>query len=46
MIKTQPEEITVCGLECLVMPNGDIICLGKIIGNFKDCQKYLTIKKL
>ncbi len=40
----QPEVLTVCNLECLVMPNGEILCLGKSIGFFKDYKKYLEIK--
>ena len=45
MIKTQPKEIMVCTLEVLVMPNGEIICLGKTIGWFNTLKKYLTIVK-
>jgi len=37
----QPEEITVCKLECVLMPQGEIICNGKTIGWFKDMGKYL-----
>jgi len=40
----QPKDITICNLECLIMPNGEIICLGKTIGWFKDFSKYLEIK--
>lgn len=36
-----PEEITVCVLQCLLMPQGEIICCGKTIGWFKDFGKYL-----
>ncbi len=37
----QPEEITLCKLGCVVMPNGEVIVLGKTIGMFKELQKYL-----
>jgi hypothetical protein len=44
MLKEIPKEITVCQLEVLVMPQGEIICLGKTIGWVKDLKEYLTIK--
>lgn len=40
----QPKEITVCNLECILMPNGEIMSLGKTIGFFKDYKKYLKRK--
>ena len=40
MIKT-PELPTVCKLEVLVMPNGEVICLGKTIGWVTELAKYL-----
>lgn len=43
-METQPEDMTVCNLECLLMPNGEIILLGKTIGWFDDVKKYLTPK--
>ena len=45
-MKEQPEEITVCSLECLVMPQGEIICMGNTIGWFKDYKKHLTPKTI
>ena len=42
----QPEGITVCTLECVLMPQGEIICLGKTIGWFKEFKKYLTKKEI
>ena len=39
-----PEEITVCNLEVVVMPNGEIISCGKPLGYFRDFCKYLTEK--
>jgi len=44
-MEKQPEEITVCQLEVVLMPNGEIISLGKTVGWFKDYQKFLTPKK-
>lgn len=41
MIKKQPESITVCKLEVVLMPNGEVIHQGKTIGWFKDCKKFL-----
>jgi hypothetical protein len=43
-MKEQPKEITVCLLEVLLMPQGEIICIGKTVGWFKDMKKYLSIK--
>ena len=43
-MEEQPEEITVCNLEVLVMPNGEILCLGNVIGRFKELKRFLEIK--
>ena len=37
----QPKEMTLFKLEVLVMPNGEILCLGKTIGYFKEFEKML-----
>lgn len=37
----QPKEITVCKLDCVLMPQGEVICCGKTIGWFKGLKKYL-----
>lgn len=37
-----PKEITVARLECVVMPNGEIICKGTTIGWVSALGKYLT----
>lgn len=42
MITEQPEDITVCKLEVVLMPNGEVICLGKTIGWFDTLKKYLS----
>jgi hypothetical protein len=39
---TQPNEITLCQLEVVLMPNGEVICLGNRVGMFKDLKKYLV----
>lgn len=41
-MKATPKEITVCALEVIVMPNGEVICLGKTIGWVKTLGPYLT----
>ena len=42
MIKKQPEVITICKLECILMPQGEIIFKGKTIGWFKDAKEYAS----
>jgi hypothetical protein len=37
----QPKEITNALLGVVVMPNGEVICLGKTVGWFKDLGPYL-----
>jgi hypothetical protein len=39
----QPKEITLVNLQCVLMPNGEIIFKGKTIGWFRDCKDCLTI---
>ena len=41
MMKNQPKEIMIATIEVLVMPNGNIVSYGKIIGKFEDFKKYL-----
>jgi len=38
-----PKEITVCHLEVIVMPNGEVICAGRSLGWVNTLGKYLTI---
>lgn len=38
----QPEEITLAKLEVLIMPNGEVMCLGGSIGWFDKLGKYLS----
>ena len=45
-MKKIPKEMTVTKLEVLVMPNGEVICLGKTLGRFKDFKECLEeVKK-
>jgi len=39
-----PKEITLCNLEVVVMPNGEVIFLGKSMGWIGEMGKYLTPK--
>lgn len=41
----QPNDLTICSLEVLVMPNGEILCMGKSIGWFKNFKKHLKLKE-
>jgi hypothetical protein len=43
MIKKQPKSIALCTVDALLMPNGEVICLGKTIGWFKELKTYLTL---
>ena len=42
MMRNQPKEITLATLEVVVMPNGEVICLGQTIGWFDGLWEYLT----
>jgi len=45
-MKEIPKAMTVTKLEVLIMPNGEIICLGKTLGWFKDLKECLEeVKK-
>ena len=44
MITVAPTAITVCDLEVIVMPNGEVLCLGKTIGWLKTLAPYLTAR--
>lgn len=46
MIKDQPNEIKICTLDVILMPQGEIICMGKTIGWFKDMKKHLNVKEI
>jgi len=41
----QPEGITHIYLSAIIVPNGEIICLGKTIGKYKELKKYLFTKE-
>ena len=40
-----PDEITLCQLECVLMPNGEVICMGKTVGWFIDLKSYLEAQQ-
>lgn len=40
-----PKEITPALLDVLVMPNGEVICMGKTVGWFSELRQLLTPKK-
>ena len=44
-MKKLPKEITFCNLEVIVMPNGEILCLGQTVGWFSALSQYLSEKK-
>lgn len=37
-----PEEMTLAKLEVLVMPTGEVMCLGGVIGDVSQFGKYLS----
>jgi hypothetical protein len=43
-MKEKPKEIMLCNLEVVVMPNGEVLCLGKSLGWFSDLKEYLSEK--
>ena len=42
VLKRAPENITLCDLEVVVMPNGEVICLGKSLGWVSSFRKVLV----
>ena len=44
MAMITPKAITPAVLDVVVMPNGEVICMGRTIGWVKDLGKYLTLK--
>jgi hypothetical protein len=38
---TQPDTITLAHLEVVIMPNSEVLCLGKTVGWFKDLARFL-----
>lgn len=43
-VNKQPDEITPVYIDAILMPNGEILCLGKVIGKFKDLVGYILRK--
>jgi len=44
-MKEKPKEITLCNLEVVVLPNGEVLCLGKTVGWFDKLKDFLSLKK-
>ena len=40
-----PEGITLCNLEVVVMPIGEVLCCGKRIGRFEEFKWHLEEKE-
>ena len=40
-MEKQPDQIITVSLECVLMPQGELISGGKTVGWFKDLKKYL-----
>ncbi len=41
-MKKQPDQIITCTLNVVLMPQGEVICLGKTVGGFKQLSEQLT----
>lgn len=39
-----PKYMTICKLEVLVMPQGEILCAGKSLGWVSEFKKFLTVE--
>jgi hypothetical protein len=39
------EKPTLCNLQCVLMPNGEVICNGQTIGQYDDLMLYLKKAK-
>ena len=44
-LEEQPEEMKVVLMEVLIMPNGEVIHLGKTFGWYDKLGKYLYVKE-
>ena len=44
IIKEQPEDITPVVVDAVLMPNGEVICLGEKIGTFEKLKGYIFKK--
>lgn len=40
-----PKEITSAKLGVVIMPNGEVICLGKTVGWFEELKDYLSTEE-
>lgn len=41
-MKEHPTEMTLLHLEVLVMPNGEVLCMGKTLGWFSELGEFLS----
>lgn len=39
-----PDDITPCKLDCIVMPNGEVLSMGKVLGMVDEFRGALTTK--
>ena len=44
-IKEQPEDIIIVFVEAILMPNGEVISLGKTIGWYREHENNLFVSK-
>lgn len=44
-MQENPDNIMIAKLEVVVMPNGEIICLGKTVGFVSELGKYISDAK-
>lgn len=42
-MKKQPDRMELCALEVMLLPNGEIMCLGKTMGQFRDFKDVLKL---
>jgi len=45
-LEKQPDKITVCKLTVVLMPQGELLCMGKTVGWFKEFKDYLEKKEV
>ena len=41
-MKQIPTMLTVCNLKVIVLPNGEVICFGKTIGQFDELKENIS----
>lgn len=43
-MKTAPEKVTLANLQVVVMPTGEVLCMGKSLGWVDKLGPYLKVK--